>query len=186
MGEYLPIPALTSDGDLPRGRFCTSLDDVEKRFVADAAYEGSITREKVWTDFNVVLDTVRRRRVRVPAVFLGGGFVTSELNPSDVDVALIIDVSKISNPQTYADVAQVVDDPKAGGLRVDAFLIPWHPDGTELGGGGNTGQIAYATERARWDDFWQRKVPKIDRHPPQRWHSMPVRGYLEVVIDGYR
>jgi hypothetical protein len=89
----------------------------------------------------------------------------------------------MTNPNTFADVAQIVDDPKADGLQVDAFLIPWHPNGTDLGGGDRR---AYATERTRWDDFWQRKVAKPDRNPPQRSHSMPVRGYLEVVIDGYR
>lgn len=77
---------------------------------------------------------------------------------------------------------KIVDDPKGAlGLQVDAFLIPWHPDGTELGG-----SPRYATERTRWDDFWQRKVAKADRNPPQRWHAMPVRGYVEVIIDGYR
>ena len=177
------IPALTSEGDLPRGRFCASLNDVETRFVGDAAYDNSTTRSQVWSDFNDLVDLVRRLRVRVPAAFVGGSFITSKIDPSDVDVALFFDQSKITNPGTFANLAQIVDDPKGAlGLQVDAFLIPWHPDGTELGGN----HPAYATERSRWDDFWQRKVAKADRNPPQRWHAMPVRGYVEVIIDGYR
>ena len=177
------IPRLTSDGDLPRGRFCATVDSVEARYVTDEAYEGSTTREQVWSDFNDLLELIRRKKVHVPAAFLGGSFVTSKLNPSDVDAALIIDVSRIRRQETFADLQAIVDDPKASGLQVDAFLIQWHPDGSELGGGD---QLAYVQERSRWDDFWQRKVAKVDRQPPQRHHSMPVRGYLEVIIDGYR
>jgi len=67
------------------------------------------------------------------------------------------------------------------GLQVDAFLIQWHPTGTQLGG-----DPSYVGQRGTWDDFWQRKVAKPDRNPPQRAHAMPVRGYLEVIIDGYK
>jgi hypothetical protein len=183
-GGFPSVPLLTDSGDLPRGRFCVSLEDVEKRFVSAAEYEGSTTREQVWSDFNDVIDLIRRKRAAIPAAFLGGSFVSSELNPSDVDAALFIDFSRIRNGQTYADVEQIVNNPKTNlGLQVDAFIIPWHPDGTELGGGD---WQAYVRERSRWDDFWQRKVAKPDRQPPQRHHSMPLRGYLEVIIDDYR
>lgn len=88
--------------------------------------------------------------------------------------------------ETLSDLADIVNDPKADGLNVDVFLVLWHPDGTEMGGGGREGQMRYAASRGKWDDFWQRKVDKADRATPQRSHSMPVRGYVEVVIDGYR
>lgn len=180
--ESLGIPALNSAGDLPRGRYCVSMDDVEARFVAGAEYEGSNTREEVWTDFNVLLDLIRQLRVRVPAAFLGGGFVTSALDPSDVDAAIIVDTSRITSQSTFAEISKIIDNPKGRlNLRVDAFLIRWHPDGTEVGG-----DPMYLAQRGKWDDFWQRKVAKADRNPPQRSHAMPVRGYLEVLIDGYR
>ena len=180
--EYAPIPPLTSSGDLPRGRFCASVAEFEKRFVADGAYEGSTTREQVWTDFNDLVDLIRLLKVRIPAVFVGGGFVTSSLNPTDIDAAIFVDTSKIARPETFGRIADYVSDPKMDrGLRVDAFVIPWHPDGTQHGG-----HREYLPARGSWDDFWQRKVAKDDRHPPQRWHAMPVRGYVEVIIDGYR
>ena len=182
VGEFLPIPALTGAGDLPRGRFCASLDDVEKRFVTDALYKESTTREQVWQDFNDLVGLIHDKKVRVPAVFLGGSFVTNKTDPSDVDAALIVDTSKITNPATFAAVKKIVQDPKKNpGLQVDALLIQWHPDGSEAGG-----NPSYLPSRGRWDDFWQRKVAKADRNPPQRWHAMPVRGYLEVIIDGYK
>lgn len=179
---YFPIPPLTDHGDLPRGRFCASLDDVEKRFVTDAAYDGSNTREQIWSDFNDLVELIKRIRVRVPAAFIGGSFVTDKLDPSDVDVAFLVDTSRITNPNTYGQLQQRVADPKANnGLQVDSFLIPWHPDGSELGGN----HPSYAIERSRWDDFWQRKVALADRIPHERSHAMPVRGYVEVIIDGY-
>jgi hypothetical protein len=176
------IPDFTGEGDLPRGRFCASMEEVEERFVDDDEFEASTTRAQVWSDFTDLIDLIRKKKVRVPAAFLGGSFVTNEPNPSDVDAALFIDTSKISNPATLAAVKKIVADPKTTpGLQVDAFLIQWHPDGTEGGGDPH-----YLPQRGRWDDFWQRKVLKADRNPPQRTHSMPVRGYLEVIIDGYR
>lgn len=181
-GSAAPIPGLTSEGDLPRGRFCASVDDVHQRFVTDGVYAGSTTREQVWSDFMDLVDLIRRLRVRVPAAFLGGSFVTSKMDPSDVDAALIFDASRITSPPTFAQVNKVVTEAKVvNGLQVDAFLIPWHPDGTLDGG-----RPDYLRERGKWDDFWQRKVAKADRYPPQRSHSMPVRGYVEVIIDGYR
>lgn len=175
------IPELTSDGDLPRGRFCVSMGEVEKRFVADEKFKASKTRAQVWSDFNDLLDLIRRKKVRVPAAFLGGSFVTNKADPSDVDAALIIDMSRISNPATIAALKKIVQDPKKSpGLKVDALVIQWHPDGTE-----NGGNPSYFAQRGKWDDFWQRKVAKANRVPSQRSHAMPVRGYLEVIIDGY-
>ncbi|BBY41813.1 DUF6932 family protein [Mycolicibacterium celeriflavum] len=176
------IPKLTDDGDLPRGRFCASVEDIEKRFVADSAYEESTTREQIWSDFIDLVELIRRLRVRVPAAFVGGSFVTDKTDPSDVDAALFIDMSRITRPDTFSEVEKIVANPKVDlGLKVDAFLIQWHPDGTQVGREPN-----YIGQRGTWDDFWQRKVAKADRNPPQRSHAMPVRGYLEVVLDGYR
>jgi hypothetical protein len=180
-GGYPPIPAFTNEGDLPRGRFCASFDDVEKWYVTDEAYEGSSTRKQVWSDFATLLDLIKRLRVRVPAVFLGGSFVTSKLDPPDIDVALLVDMSRISSAATFGKVEKIVATTKSDlSLEVDSFLIRWHPDGSQVGG-----DPRYLAQRGSWDDFWQRKVPMPDRIPPQRAHAMPVRGYLEVMIDGY-
>ncbi|EJZ04250.1 DUF6932 family protein [Mycolicibacterium vaccae] len=181
-GGLPDIPPLTSSGDLPRGRFCADLQSVEDRFVTDAVYQGSNTRDQVWSDFKDFLELIRQERVRVPAAFVGGSFVTKTLDPSDVDAALFIDMSRITNPNTFSKVSKLFRDPKTDlGLRLDVFMIRWHPDGTEIGG-----DPKYLVQRGKWDDFWQRKVAKADRVPPQRPHAMPVRGYLEVVLDGYR
>ena len=124
---------------------------------------------------------VKRRGVPVPAAFVGGSFVTDELSPGDIDAALIIDVSAVTKPATWGIVQRLLANAKTRGLQVDAFAIPWFPDGSEFGGA----SPAYQFERGKWDDFWQRKVAKADRVPPVREHAMPTRGYLEVILDGY-
>lgn len=175
------IPALSEDGWLPRGRFCASLAEVKERFVDDPAFVTSRTRAKVWQDFEAVLALIEQQRVKVPAVFLGGSFLTSTVDPGDIDVAFFVDVSRISNPATLTGVTRTVRGAKLVGLEVDGFLIQWSPDGSQKGA-----EPSYTDSRGFWDDFWQRFVPKADRQPPQRQHSMPRRGYLEVIVDGYR
>ncbi|OLT35085.1 hypothetical protein BJF84_14810 [Rhodococcus sp. CUA-806] len=174
------IPDFGPDGDLPRGRFCVSMDDVNATLVKGPTFLGSGTRGEVWDDFEKLVALIKRKGVRIPAAFLGGSFVTSKVNPSDVDASILIDASRITNPSTYDAVVKIAANSKNVGLQVDAFVIPWHPDGTQRGG-----DATYCGLRGSWDDFWQRKVAKPDRDPPQRVHAMPVRGYLEVLIDGY-
>jgi hypothetical protein len=178
-GSYL-IPDFEESGNLPRGRFCATVQEVQDVLVKGPDFTNSTTRDSVWDDFTLLVDLIRRKRVKVPAAFIGGGFVTKAVDPGDIDAAILIDTSRISNPATLTAVQQIVSNPKAKGLRVDAFLINWHPDGSE-----NGGDPSYLTNRGKWDDFWQRDVAKADRIPPQRSHAMPVRGYLEVILDGY-
>ena len=174
------VPDFEQSGNLPRGRFCATVQEVEDILVKGPEFTNSTTRDSVWNDFTLLVDSIRRKRVKVPAAFIGGGFVTKALNPEDIDAAILIDTSRITNPATLAAVQQIVTDPKAAGLKVDAFLIQWYPDGTE-----NGRDPSYLATRGKWDDFWQRDVPKAERIPPQRSHAMPVRGYLEVILDGY-
>lgn len=174
------IPEFELNGNLPRGRFCATVKEVQDKLVQGSAFAASTRRDMVWADFLTVVDLIKRKRVRVPAALIGGGFVTSALDPEDVDAAILIDVSRITSRDTLTAVLKIVHDPKAQGLQVDAFLIQWYPDGTEAGG-----NPSYCTERGKWDDFWQRDVAKADRGRPERRHAMPVRGYLEVILDGY-
>jgi hypothetical protein len=174
------IPDFDQSGNLPRGRYCATVQEVHDVLVKGPEFAASTTRDSVWDDFTLLVDSIRRKRVRVPAAFIGGSFVTKALNPDDIDAAILIDTSRITSLATLTAVRQIVSNPKAVGLKVDAFLIQWHPDGTE-----NGGDPSYLASRGKWDDFWQRDVAKADRNPPQRGHAMPVRGYLEVILDGY-
>jgi hypothetical protein len=165
---------------LPPGRFSCTTDEVEAHFVHDAAFASSKTRRTLFDDFLSVADLIRRKRVRVPAAFLGGGFTSSSVDPSDVDACYVIDVSRIVREQTFQEVYRIVVEAPKNGIRVDGFLIPWDAQGEQ-----RPISTEYLLSRGRWDDWWQRFVPKPQRVPPQRHHSFPVRGYLEVLLDGY-
>jgi hypothetical protein len=176
------VPEFNAEGLLPCGRFVATAGEVEAALVKADLLAASSTRSQVWADFLAVVDLIRDRRVKVPAAFVSGSFVTNRLDPEDVDASVIIDVSRVTNPKTIASVQSIVANTRTLGLNVDAFLIHWFPDGTEHGRA-----PAYWEQRGHWDDFWQRYVPnKQDRDFPQRAHAMPKRGYLEVILDGYR
>lgn len=175
-GGCTVIPSLTSEGLLPCGRFQCSSDEVE------AVFLGNERRAKVWDDFLAVADLLRRRRVRLPSAFVSGSFVTSVDDPGDVDAAFLYDASAVTRPETHAELARIAGSTKDElALEVDALLIGWHPQGYDL-----AQQRRYRQDRGYWDDFWQRHVLKADRDPEQRHHAFPVRGYLEVILDGYR
>ena len=176
------IPGLDDRGLLPPGRYRATTEEVETTFISAPAYGASTTRRVVWDDFLHLVELLRAKHVRLPAAFLGGSFTSSDVDPSDVDVTLLYDSSKIQSQALYAEILRITDDPKGNlGLQVDAFTIPWWPEGDD-----RMMRSAYLCDRGRWDDFWQRHVPKSERFPPQRAHAMPVRGYLEVLLDGYR
>ena len=176
------IPDLTPEGFLPRGRFLTDRDEVDAYFVKAIEFKDSTTRAAVWADFHALIDLVGRLKVRIPAVFLAGSFTTNMANPSDTDSSILVDSGRISSGKTWDNLAKISRTSKTDlKLKADTFFIPWFPEGDHTCIPPN-----YLLERGRWDDFWQRHVTKADRLPPQRHHAMPVRGYLEVIIDDYK
>jgi hypothetical protein len=175
------IPPFTKEGLLPRGRFVATIDEVEESFVKADHFRGSATRQQVWDDFLALVELLRRKRARMPAAFLGGSFTSDVLDPSDVDTSVLIDQTRISSPKTWDDLAKIARGAKPAGLKLDAFLINWRPEGDQ-----SPESLAYHRSRGMWDDWWQRHVPKPDRLPPLRHHAMPLRGYLEVIVDGYK
>ncbi len=175
------IPPLDEHGRLPPGRYRVAQADVEERFIHASEFAASTTRLKVWSDFLTLVGLIRRQRVRTPAAFLGGGFTSDSLDPSDVDASILIDASRVTSAKTWAELDKIMTNYKLQGLHLDAFLIRWFPEGDQ-----SLVPAYYLCERGKWDDWWQRYVAKPDRIPPQRHHAMPVRGYLEVILDGYK
>jgi uncharacterized protein DUF6932 len=176
------IPPLDSaTGLLPLGRHVVTVSEVEAAFVTAPSFTASATRTQIWNDFVAALDLLRRKKARIPAAFLGGSFTTSDLDPADIDTSVLVDGSRITSDATWNGIVSVAAGTKAAGLKVDLFLIAWYPSGDQA-----SIPPAYFNQRGMWDDWWQRHVPKSARTPPLREHAMPVRGYLEVIIDGYK
>ncbi|MEI2730011.1 MAG: hypothetical protein V9E85_12985 [Candidatus Nanopelagicales bacterium] len=182
------IPPLDASGKLPRGRFVCDLDEFTARFRDDVSFAQSATRAEVFREFQTVHALLARRKLPIPAAFISGSFVTDKIDPSDLDVAFIVDCSQNPNSLTLTAIQALcrkakerkLRGPASEILRVDALLILWdaQPIDTLM-------DVTYCAPRGKWDDFWQRDVPKDLREPPERWHAMPQRGYLEVTLDGY-
>ena len=184
------IPALTPDGHLPCGRYPAELEEVEARFVAAPEFEGSVTRREVWQGFLEWLDEWGAIEDQLNGSFLGavwlaGSFMSSKLDPGDIDVAVLVD---------RAAVLSVTGRPGVGRLRrmiehrgrvkarfgVESFPMPWVPVVHPFQRGQlPVDQIDYLRTRGTMDDFWQRLKPAggLPRSPALR----AERGYLEVV-----
>lgn len=173
------IPPFNAAGSLPRGRWVTDMDETHDALVLAEGFAGSVSRASFWAKFVRAIDSVRKRQTPVVAGFLSGSFATAKMDPGDIDVALIVDVSN-AHPVTVGALNALFKRFRDE-AKIDLFMIPWHPDGSQ-----NGAEPGYLEARGKWDDFWQRDVPKDQRSTRMREHAMPVRGYLEVVIDGYR
>lgn len=176
------IPAFEANGSLPLGRFSCDLQEAKQVLVSGSPFNGAQNRDTLWKIFEDSLQRFHDIRCKVPSVFLGGSFVTSKLDPSDIDATYLVDFSTITSDQTLGKLWQILQAINRE-ESIDAALIPWLPINLKIP---HPDFEKYYIERGKWDDFWQRKVAKEDRVPWQRSHAFPERGYLEVTIDGYR
>lgn len=180
-------------GHLPRGRHRVTEADVKAAFVDHAQFGDSATRSEVWEEYETGRDLLRRR-VRIHAVWIGGSFLTSKVDPNDMDALFIVsarDYGKLDGRgKTIVDSFR----PKVGALgkpvrshalkRLDSFLLMWFPWSPFEPNGGAQG--AYAVDRGYWDDWWQRdRYNKPDGQPPHWMDAIPTRGYLEVELDAF-
>lgn len=183
------IPPLTGSGLLPLGRYPATVAEVEAPFVTDSKWAASKTRTTIWADW-VQITAQTRRIVPVAAAWLGGSFLTSKLDPDDLDVVYLIDSRKIAavtkplHRGFLSLLAQGDALRKLRGKRLDTFIISWvpDPDATRAVPGFDD----YASDRGYWDDLWQRKLsgPKTAARVPS--DALPKRGYLEVILDGFQ
>lgn len=193
----MSIPTLVSDGTidlLPHGRHRVDIADVEQRFVLDPQYSASSTRVEIWEQFGDALELLRGA-VRVHAAWLSGSFLTSKIDPQDVDALFLIsgrDYLKADVPtrqivDSFIDtVPDALGNPvrRHGFARVDSFIHHWRPWDNPSPQGPD-GRLEYCAYRGYWDDFWQRtrKGAKTD---PATWRDgIPARGYLEVEFDAF-
>ena len=120
----------------------------------------------------------------IPSVFVGGTFATTKPNPSDIDITFLVDrdsIAQLFSMQSIQDALKVIKAITNG--KVDGYAIPWVPFNNPVS---TVPEREYLAQRGWWDDWWQRDVLKADRTVFDRIHSFPKRGYLEVIIDGYR
>jgi hypothetical protein len=175
----MPFPPLVN-GKLPLGRWPATIDEIESTFVASL----SDRRQKIWKDWLDLTEAVRDAVTAVPAAWIGGSFLTGKDEPKDIDCVYVIEISAVLgarvDPERAAFLQAVAtkgEVERIFGLSVDSFILEWQPRA------GTTRPLwskQYLEDRGYWDDLWSR-----ERSAEAREDSLPRRGYLEVILDGY-
>jgi hypothetical protein len=187
----MPIPFDLDIGQLPRGRYACDLAELKSLFVGANWAASSPTRADIWSDFETTIDLFRDVDPGLPtAVWIGGSFITSRLDPDDIDLTFLLDgdvYESLSNTKKRkVDRLSARDGQNCrlrtrSNLRVDCFAIvcrlvalPWKDLTDEA--------ATYFRTRGLWDDWWQRFRTVAKGSVPTIEGAKPVRGYLEVLL----
>ena len=81
----MPIPSLDTDGLLPSGLHRATLGEILERFST-----GSELRRELGTRLDQIVALARHVRAR--RMLVDGSFVTSKLDPGDLDVVIWLDL----------------------------------------------------------------------------------------------
>ncbi|MGH3241631.1 MAG: DUF6932 family protein, partial [Spirillospora sp.] len=177
-------PPQLVDGQLPPGRWVCTVEEVESSYVMGQPGE----REAIWSEWRRLTSALRQVVGEVPACWLSGSFFSARPDPVDLDCVYLVDTMRIQNATTNA----AASDPRAlgflsatatgrikgaYGMRVDSYILEWTPT---LGTDPEPETKQYLEARGYWDDLWSR-----GHDADRRLDSVPRRGYLEVIIDGY-
>ncbi|MBW8485119.1 DUF6932 family protein [Actinomadura parmotrematis] len=168
------------DGHIPLGRWVCTVEEAEAQYIAGRGEP----HEQIWADWKNFTSALRQVLGEIPACWLGGSLFTDKPDPGDIDCVYVIDATRLANPaidspQALNLLGAVLENrlKKEFNLRIDSFILPWIPTPGPI----PTAQAeGYLQRRGYWDDFWSRI-----RDPNDRLSSIPRRGYLEVIIDGY-
>ncbi|WP_436788596.1 DUF6932 family protein [Yinghuangia sp. YIM S10712] len=167
----------------PPGRYAMTWQEVEAELVWGAAFASSRTRSALWEELGAHREIVGCLFGGVDRIWLAGSFVSAKLDPSDVDLAYLI------NPQAYdaiaADPDSIDDLDNLGtrewcvkqGMRVDAYILrlPATSDFKALGvrGAMASGDDEVFRKLGLYDEIWQRCT--VDGTEARR-------GYVEVSL----
>lgn len=160
------------------GRWTVTLAEVEEAFVKGK----SVQRQDIWDDFLQLTEALRHVVDTVPAVWVGGSFLTDKDEPSDVDAVYVVEAWRVLGAKANVPKAQFLEmvassGCKDHGINVDSYLLEWVP---RPGVVPAPWASSYRERRGYWDDLWSR-----ERSPDPRTNSVPRIGYLEVILDGY-
>ncbi len=178
----MPVPELV-DGHLPMGRWVCTPDEVEAAFVAP----DTGVRAAIWADWLTLKEALTNALGEVAACWMAGSFFSDKAVPGDIDCLWVVDTQVWATALNSGDpaLAGFLLNCAGGGqvkavyqLNVDSYVLEWMPT---PGPTPPVGAQIYHLKRGYWDDLWIRV-----RNSDQRLDAIPRRGYLEVILDGYR
>nr|WP_076388737.1 hypothetical protein [Vaginimicrobium propionicum] len=161
------IPPLDpSTNALPIGRYQTTLSEIEQRFANNQH------RIDLLGALKVSVQAIKQL-AKLHSVWLSGSYFTSKEHPNDIDVVYWYDPKPELNRFALVELMNRIREQ----LPIDSYPVPYAPKA----GAARSKDGSYCANRGYWDDLWGRirsEDPEIDR--------LCRRGYLEVIIDGYR
>lgn len=151
------------------GRFPAQMEWIQQNYVEAEEFKDSITRSEIWNDF---VSSTEQLRSIIPVawVWISGSFISSKLNPDDIDVVYWGTSDLVQNHLSIEQrfVLQIFAENQVRnvtGLRVDTRYCRWlvNPTTASLGG---LEHDQYLKSRGFWDDFGSaqeqiRKAPQL-------------------------
>lgn len=178
------IPALSTSGFLPLGRYATTVDEIKDRYVEQIS---SDRRREIWDDFETVRKLISSI-IPICSIWISGSFLSDKVEPSDIDLLFIFKESDVtackSNPSFDSMLRDLGSNQLRvkGGLKVDTRWILWMPNITTGFSSGTVLETIYA-KRGFWDEFWSRRYKiKGESHTED---ANLKQGYLEVIVNGF-
>lgn len=176
------IPACSETG-LPLGRWPATPSDL----AAFAAMPDATHRRRLLDDWTTLTDAVRDAvGGNLPACWLSGSFFTTKERPGDIDCVYIVGRDDLVAARQDPDRARFLQGVTGHGARdnfgllVDVYFLDWWPrPGTFRGS--DDRRRGYLEDRGYWDDLWSR-----NKDGDAKTSRLPRRGYLEVILDGFR
>lgn len=192
------VPSWSESGFLPPGRYRLDADGAEQLLVADERFNGSETRERLWTGLETYLsrffDLEEQHEVAlggqelVHAIWLGGSFVSTKLNPKNIDLTVLVDETAAACIRGRAGAKWLLKafsrQARLDELGVSPLRIGYRPVVSVF----RPALLApedqgYLRDRGAWDDWWQRcRLAGEDEGEPTPETVAPRRGYLEVTL----
>lgn len=191
------VAANDRDLFLKPGRYQVDADEAKALLVDHPRFEESTTRAEIWSGFEEYMSRffaleeqfaeILEGESLVHCVWLGGSYVSSRLNPSNIDMSVLVDTAseqKIKGRPKSGWMVEafsrekIKDRYKVSPLRVPYRLVESVFVSHRL----PVEDQDYLRERGAWDDWWQRCRPAGEKTAPMLDTARPRRGYLEVTL----
>jgi hypothetical protein len=163
--EPTMIPQLDPlTGLLPVGRYLASAGELRETFVAAEAFSASESRPALWEQWLTHVRLLEALLGREPRTWMAGSFVSSKLDPSDIDVFYGFDPEAFDalDAEDLGYIDQLCTREsciKQFDLRIDAYFtrLPDHLSVDDLRPGQMGGQNLQAFQSlGLYDEIWQR------------------------------
>jgi uncharacterized protein DUF6932 len=163
----------------PPGRYPMTWTDAEAALVLDQRFQASTTRSPLWKELSMHRALVEATMgASAERIWLAGSFVSTKLDPGDVDLAYLHDARSWGALEreeiAYLDELQDSEWCLKHGMRIDAYVLrlPATVEFEDLGvvGAMAPGDAEVFQELGLYDEIWQRC----------RGGNGGRRGYVEV------